>query len=135
MAIHCTGQIHEYCTVMALRRLTDSAKPEALVAVHVQTQEVRAVNTGASAQCHAPRIRNEPGAGDSSTRKVLGTWQSHFIALSHPICERGAALPPDQRERSGSPTRSVREERLSHLICERGAALPPDLRERSGSPT
>ena len=55
------GQLHQYFTVMALRRLTDSAEPEALAALFVRNREVHTRTTRARDQFHLPRIRSEFG--------------------------------------------------------------------------
>ena len=55
------GQLHQYYTVMALRRLTDSAEPEALAALFVRNREVHTRTTRARDQFHLPRIRSEFG--------------------------------------------------------------------------
>ena len=55
------GQLHQYCTVMALRRLTDSSEPEALTELFMRNGEVHTRTTRSSSLFHLPRIRNEYG--------------------------------------------------------------------------
>ena len=52
------GQLHQYYTVMALRRLTDSSEPEALAALFVRNREVHTRTTRAGNEYRLPRIRN-----------------------------------------------------------------------------
>ena len=79
-------QLQRYYMVMALRRLIDSAEPEALAALFVRNHEVHARNTRASAQFHPPRIRNEFG-------------RRRFAYRAATLYN---ALPADLRERRGS---------------------------------
>ena len=55
------GQLHQYYTLMALRRLTDSSEPEALAALFVMNRETHTRTTRASDRYRLPRIRNEQG--------------------------------------------------------------------------
>ena len=55
------GQLHQYYTLMALHRLTDSPEPEALAALFVRNHDVHTRTTRARNQFHLPRIRNEHG--------------------------------------------------------------------------
>ena len=48
------GQLHQYSTAMALRRVIDVSKPECVTELFVRNQEVHTCNTRTSDQCRSP---------------------------------------------------------------------------------
>ena len=77
------GQLHQYYTMMALRRVTDASEPEALSSLFVRNRDVHTRNTRAGDQYHPPRIRTEFGRKRFAYRAA--------------ICSN--ALPPAVRDR------------------------------------
>ena len=80
------GQLHQYCTAMALRRLADASEPEALAELFVRNRDVHARSTRAGSQYHPPRIKTEFGRKRFAYRAAV---------LFN-------ALPADVREHHGS---------------------------------
>ena len=76
------GQLHQYYTVMALRRLTDSSEPEALAALFVRSREVHTRTTRVCNEYRLPRIRTEH-------------WRKRFAYRAAMLVN---TLPPDVRD-------------------------------------
>ena len=88
------GQLHQYYTLTALRRLSDMSEPEELAALFVRNSEVHTRTTRARNQLHLPRIRNEYGRRRFAYRaaSLMNSLPSHVCDCRGSRKQFGAAL-------------------------------------------